>query len=66
MSTATLFAPFALPAARIPLVQTIAFDPHDGGGGQNLLDQIEAMQNRRGAKVAGVGAETDADADADQ
>lgn len=52
--------------AAIPLVQTIAFDPHDGGGGQNLLDQIEAMQNRRGAKVAGVGAETDADADADQ
>ncbi|NIJ39137.1 hypothetical protein FHR22_003871 [Sphingopyxis panaciterrae] len=28
----------------IRLVQSIAFDPHDGGRGQSLLDQIEAMR----------------------
>ena len=28
------------------LAKTIAFDPHDRGSGQNLLDQIEAMRKR--------------------
>ena len=28
------------------LAKTIAFDPHDRGNGQNLLDQIEAMRDR--------------------
>ena len=28
------------------LAKTIAFDPHDRGTGQNLLDQIEAMRQR--------------------
>ncbi|WP_439566795.1 tetratricopeptide repeat protein [Sphingopyxis sp.] len=28
------------------LAKTIAFDPHDRGSGQNLLDQIEAMRGR--------------------
>jgi len=44
----------------IRLAQTVAFDPHDRGSGQRLLDQIEAMKSRRAA------GEADADADADQ
>lgn len=33
----------------INLAKAIAFDPHDRGSGQNLLDQIEAMRTRSAA-----------------
>jgi len=30
----------------IKLAQTVAFDPHDGGGGEDLLTQLEQMRAR--------------------
>lgn len=36
----------------IKLAQSVAFDPHDGGSGEQLLDQLEAMRERYDAKSA--------------
>lgn len=42
----------------IRLAKTVAFDPHDGGDGLALLDQLEAMRTEREGKAS---RETDAD-----
>jgi hypothetical protein len=47
----------------INLARIVAFDPHDGGGGEALLDQLEAMRDRDAEK--NISAEKSDDAAAD-
>ncbi|QCB56534.1 hypothetical protein E5675_20220 [Sphingopyxis sp. PAMC25046] len=44
----------------LTLAKAVAFDPHDGGQGEHLLAQLEAMRGRGGARAGAAPAETTA------
>lgn len=51
-------------APAIKLAQSVAFDPH-GGGGEQLLEHLEAMRDRREGAAADTAVEAEEPADSD-